>query len=105
MDEELLSKLKKLLTLAQNATSAEAENALEKATAIAAKHNIDLALISIAAPIKEEMIEEKYIQGKRKCVTQRYISWIIQAHFNVDLIYSGSRYLGKSIVFIGRKSD
>jgi hypothetical protein len=105
MNDEILNKLKKLLALSNSATTAEAENAMEKAIAIAAKHNIDLATVSISAPDKEEFIETEYLEGKRKCVCQVFISKIIMDHFNVKLIYSGSRYSGQRICFLGRKSD
>jgi hypothetical protein len=105
MNQEILLKLKKLLTLSNSATTAEAENAMEKAIAIAAKHNIDLSSVSISAPEKEEFIETEYLEGKRKCVAQSFISKIITSHFNVKLIYSGNRVLGQRILFLGRKSD
>lgn len=105
MNDEILTKLKKLLTLSNSATTAEAENAMEKAIAIAAKYSIDLATVAISAPEKEEFIETEYLEGKRKCVCQSFISKIITDHFNVKLIYAGSRYSGRRICFLGRKSD
>lgn len=106
MNEEILNKLKKLLNLSKGATGAEAEAALEKATALAAKHNIDLAIAAIDnAPIKEEFVEGEYVEKRRKCVAQRFISKLLTDHFNVKIIYSGSRYHGQKILFLGRKSD
>jgi hypothetical protein len=104
MNTEILEKLKKLLQLHKGATGAEAESALEKATTLAAKYNIDLALASIEQP-KEEFTSEEILEGKRMSVTQRFISNVLQKHFNVDLVYSGSRYDGVKICFLGRKSD
>jgi len=104
MNTEILEKLKKLLQLHKGATGAEAESALEKATTLAAKYNIDLALASIEQP-KEEFASEEVLEGKRKSVTQRFISNVLQKHFNVNLVYSGSRYDGVKIYFFGRKSD
>lgn len=105
MNEEILNKLKKLLQLHKGATGAEAEAALEKATALAAKHNIDLAIAAVETPIKEEFVEGEYIEKRRKCVAQRFISRLLGDHFNVKIIYSGSRYAGQKILFLGRKSD
>jgi len=105
MDDIILNKLKKLLTLHKNATGAESDNALEKATALAAKHNIDIALAVISEPIKEEFIEGEVIEGRRQCVAQRFISRILGNHFNVKLIYTGSRFSGRKILFLGRKSE
>lgn len=105
MNTEILSKLKKLLNLSNSATTAEAENAMEKAVALATKHGIDLSTVVLNVPEKEEMIQTEYMEGKRKCVAQKFISAIIQKHFNVNLVYSGSRWSGQKICFLGRKSD
>lgn len=105
MNTEILSKLKKLLTLSNSATTAEAENAMEKAVALATKHGIDLSTVVLNAPEKEEMIRSEYMEGKRKCVAQKFITSIIQKHFNVNIVYSGSRWSGQKIIFLGRKSD
>jgi len=105
MNDDILNKLKKLLNLSKSATGAESDLALERATALAAKHNIDLALAIIDQPVKEEFTEGEFPEGKRQCVAQRFITQIVQDHFNVQIIYSGSRYFGRKILFLGRKSD
>lgn len=94
-----------MLALHKGATGAESEAALEKASALAAKYNIDLAIAAIETPVKEEFVEGEYIERKRKCVAQRFISRLLGDHFNVKIIYSGSRYHGQKILFLGRKSD
>jgi len=105
MNDQILNKLKKLLTLSKNTSKEEAENALEKATAIAIKNNIDLSVVSIDNQVKESFVQEFYEEGKRKSVVQRYVSSIITGFFNVKLIYTGCRYTGQKIAFIGRKSE
>lgn len=107
MNEEILNKLRKMLTLHKGASGAESDAALEKATALAAKHNIDLAIAAIdeAPTKKEEFIQGEFIEKRRKCVAQRFITDILQNHFNVRVLYQGSRYYGQKILFLGRKSD
>ena len=43
--------------------------------------------------------------GNRMCVAQKWISWLLQDHFKVSLVYSGSRWSGRRMYFLGRKSD
>jgi hypothetical protein len=105
MDENIVNKLKKLLTLSKGATGAEADSAMEKAVALAAKHNIDLACAIVSAPIKEEFVEGEAPEGKQRAVTTRFISRILRNHFNVRVIMSGSRYCGMKNLILGRKSD
>lgn len=105
MNPIILEKLKKLLQLHKGASGAESDLALEKAQALATQHNIDLALAVVQEPVKEEFVEGEYVEKKRKCVAQRFISRILGDHFNVKVIYSGSRFYGQKILFLGRKSD
>jgi hypothetical protein len=105
MNTIILEKLKKLLQMHKGATGAESDLALEKAQALATQHNIDLALAVVGEPVKEEFVEGEYIEGKRQGVAQRFISNILAEHFNVKIIYSGSRFAGRKILFLGRKSD
>jgi len=105
MNTIILEKLKKLLQLHKGQTGAESDLALEKAQALATQHNIDLALAVVEEPVKEEFVEGEYIEGKRQGVAQRFISNILSEHFKVKIIYSGSRFSGRKILFLGRKSD
>jgi hypothetical protein len=107
MNEQVLNKLKKLLSLTVSANPHEAELALEKATAIAAQAGIDLALIDVKqeqAP-KIELVKESVSLGNRLPTVQKYINWILMNHFNVRLIISGSRNGGRSISILGDKVD
>jgi len=105
MNTIILEKLKKLLQLHKGQTGAESDLALEKAQALATQHNIDLALAVVEEPVKEEFVEGEFIEGKRQGVAQRFISNILSEHFNVKIIYSGSRFYGRKILFLGRKGD
>lgn len=107
VDSNILEKLKKLLTLSRGASGAEAETALAMAMKLATKNAIDISSIELAdaAPKKEAMVQDGVECGQRMSVAQRWISWILQDHFNVAVIYSGSRWAGRRIYLLGRKSD
>ena len=105
MNAEILNKLKKLLALSKSSTIAEAENAMEKAIAIAAKNDIDLATVSALTEKREDFIQAEYLEKSRKCVAQLFISKILLDHFKVKIVYTGNRLSGQKIVFLGRKSD
>lgn len=106
-ESPILEKLKKLLTLNKDATGAEAETALAMATKLAIKYDIDISTIELntAAPKKEEMVNSEVSMGNRMSVAQKWISWLLMNHFKVSLVYSGSRWSGRRICLIGRKSD
>lgn len=105
MNTQIVEKLKKILSLAKGSTGPEADLALEKAKELATQHNIDLALAVIQEPQKEEFVEGEFLEGRRQGVCQRYISSLLSEHFNVKILYSGSRFQGRKILFLGRKSD
>ena len=108
VSNEIVEKIRKLLCLGTSQNQHESERALMKAKELATRHEIDLAMIN---PFEnEKKVEEKYEQGMagigaRKSVVQKYISWIIQNHFKCRVIYSGNRWNGISICFIGKTSD
>jgi hypothetical protein len=106
-ESPILEKLKKLLTLNKDATGAEAETALAMATKLAIKHDIDISTIELtpASPKKEEMVNTPVGMGNRMSVAQKWISLLLLNHFKVSLVYSGSRWSGRRICFVGRKSD
>lgn len=104
IDSKLVDKIQKLLRLSESPNEHEAELALMKAKALAVENDIDLASINT----KEE--SEDYIQndisfGKRNPVTTNHASRICINHFNVKIIYYGSRNWGKKVIFIGKTTD
>lgn len=108
MNEQLLNKLKKLLNLSKSSNINEAELALQKATAMAAEAGIDLAIVQSRndnEAEKLEMMKETIETGKRLPSLQKYASWLLNKHFNVQVIYSGGRYFGRSINILGDKRD
>lgn len=109
MNDAILSKLKKLLNLSKSASGAEAELALSKATEIATNAGIDLAMVAAKDTNTEqeklELVEDEIKCGSRLPSLQKYASWLLQAYFNVKIIYTGSRCYGKNILFLGDKKD
>ena len=107
VDNTIVDKLKKLLTLSKGATGAEAETALAMAMKLATKHEIDIGSIELGNPEakKEEMIQGEVKCGQRMSVAQKWISWLLQDHFKVNIVYSGSRWSGRRMYLLGRKSD
>jgi hypothetical protein len=108
MNEQLLEKLKKLLNLSKSANQHEAELALQKATAMATEAGIDLAIVSarqVSETEKLELIQEKIDCGKRMASLQKYASWLLKKHFNVDVVYSGSAFYGRTLNILGDKKD
>ncbi len=107
IDSPILEKLKKLLTLSKDATGAEAETALAMATKLGIKYEIDISSIQLAngEQKKEEMVKNILDCGARMSVAQKWISWLLQDHFKVSIVYGGSRYSGRIMYFLGRKSD
>ena len=106
MNDKLISKIRKLLELGTSANAHESEAALMKAQEIALREGIDLAMIETFSDDKAEPIEkDEMALGKRFSVCQKFCSWIIQSHFNCSVIYTGSRYYGRKIIFVGKKTN
>jgi len=108
--DSVVEKIRKLLALASelNDSKEQAEAALQKAKSLATQHEVDLATIAVFECKKsEEPIEKNdgISMGKRASVCQKFISWLLQDHFNVKVIYSGSRHFEKRMTLIGKKSD
>lgn len=107
--DQLVSKIRKLLALGNfNDNGNQAELALAKAKQLAVEYEIDLASIQIfdEKPKLEPIIKGEGIEsGCRFSVTQKFVNWILQAHFNVKVIMSGGRYGGRYINLIGKKTD
>lgn len=101
MNQNIVDKIRKLLNLGnRGGTQAEAELAMAKAQELAILNNINLSAIKMNEEV--EQYEEKYIKegGRRKSVTQKFVTWILQNHFNVTVIYRGA-----NVIVIGKTSD
>lgn len=108
VSDSVLEKIKKLLQLATSDNLAEKELAMVKAQRLAAEHSVDLSLIKIFdKTVKSAPIEKKddLSLGKRKCIAQKYVNNILQNHFNLKILYSGSRYSGMNLILIGTKEN
>ncbi len=109
--DSLVDKIRKLLCLsANNPSREEAELALQKAQKIALEWEIDLATIDAFAPKKsEEPILKQEMDSfglkKRLPISDKFVVYILMNHFKVRIIYSGGRYSGRQITFIGKKTD
>ena len=106
ISNDLVEKIRKLLALGSdlNDSREQAEMAIKKAKELAVQNDIDIAFIQVFENKKsdEPIIKgEELSLGKRKSVVQKFISWLLHYHFKVKVIYSGSRYFGKGITFIG----
>jgi len=110
VSDSVVEKIRKLLALASdlNDSKEQAEMAMKKAKELATSYQVDLACIQVFENKKnEEEIEksEEISLGKRKSVCQKFITSILQQHFNVKVIYFGGRRSGQDIVFVGKRSD
>ncbi len=107
MNDKLIEKLRKLLSLGTSSNEHESALALEKARDLALKYDIELSSIRLTEPEKElnEIVRDDINLGQRKCVAQKFVSLILMKHFNVKLIYTGGRASGNFLVIIGNKTD
>lgn len=105
ISNSLTEKIAKLLRLGTSSNQHEAELALMHAKRIATENEIDIALIDIHSGAKknnEPIVKNSINLGQRKSVCQRYVSWLLDAHFNVKVIYSGNRERGMTMALIGK---
>lgn len=103
---DIVEKIRKLLALgsALNDSREQAELAIKKAKELAVQNDIDIAFIQVFECKKsdEPIVKgEELSLGRRKSVSQKFISWLINRHFKVSIIYNGGRYLGNTLTFIG----
>lgn len=108
VSEQLVEKVRKLLSLSKSDNPNEASLALEKAKKLSVEYDLDLASINIHEKQKEEpIVKGESIGGdtKRISTCQKYISWLIQDYFNVKIIYHGGRYSGRTMTFVGKRAD
>lgn len=80
---------------------------MERATALAAKYNVDLAFVSDKEKQekKEEFVRNSFSSGARSSVCQIFVSDILKKFFNVTILKCGNRLNGIHYVFLGRKSQ
>ncbi len=109
MNDTIINRVKKLLNLSKEgngASQAEAENALLRARRLALDHDLDLAILSQTEIVKEEQIENQKIDlGQRFSVCQKFVNFILQAHFKVKIVMGGGRDGGRYICLVGKTSD
>jgi hypothetical protein len=101
MNQPIFEKITKLLRLAERATGAEAELALEKAQKLATEHQVDLATIDTSEgerERKEEFVQDE-VEYSEKSLSV-YIQWLLNKHFHVQTCYNR-----RAVFFVGRKSD
>ncbi len=106
--DNILDKVKKLLSLAKSDNVIESDLALQKATALAAEHDIDLAVAMLSPNERADTFEgkEDVIEfGKKKPTFQKYVTWILLNHFNIRIINSGGRFSGVKLTIVGDKPD
>lgn len=103
MNDKLISKIQKLLRLAESPNQHEAELALSRAKQIATENDIDLASVNSAEETKYTKDELQF--GGRFPVTARYAVTILLEHFNVKIVYAGGRQSGRKMYFIGKTQD
>jgi len=116
----VIERVKKLLALSNSDNANERDAALAKANALIAEHNIDLVLVQGNAEAKEAFTEETALEFTRQPVETKFIAWLLQAHFNVKILYGhgykpggptavdGVWRSGRSVrtfCIIGRKSE
>lgn len=100
-ENDALEKLKKLLRLSESANEHESNLAMEKAMALAAKHNIDISSLDANSPEKEGISHEKIWDDDRYPIRLKLIDGLLQAFFFVKVIY----FPDGDVMLIGRKTD
>jgi pyruvate carboxylase len=127
--EEIIDKIKKLLTRAETSkgsTQAEAESALMMAQRLALKHGIDLASVDMTEDTSagEPIIQQPFRptrEGGGLCAARlpschKFITWILKSYFGVKVIEctnwekyedKGKKMEGavKSLSIIGRQTN
>jgi len=104
MNDKLIEKLRKLFALAgNNPSQAEAELAMSKAQAMAVEHGIDLALIGQVTDEDDSVIQERIEMGQRLPTVNTFITSVLTKFFNVRIILSGNREMGRRLIFVGKR--
>ena len=106
ISDDVVNKIRKLLALGSelNDSREQAELTIKKAKELAVQNDIDIAFIQVFENKKSEepiVKGDELSLGKRKSVSQTFISWLLERHFKVQVIYTGNRYYGRRITLIG----
>lgn len=105
--EDLARKIRALLALSKSANENESALAMQRAQQMAIQYGIDLASIPATAEKVEEeaVVRQDLSVGNKINPTQRLITYLLQAFYNVRVITTGGRYGGRQVVLIGTTSD
>lgn len=106
VSDSVVEKIRKLLALGTSGNENESALALQKAKKLAAENEVDISLIEIFTKVKknEPIVKNGGMAlGNRKSITQRYVSWLLEKHFGVKVIYFGNRQRGMTMVLVGTK--
>ena len=101
MDNKIIEKIQKLISLAESPNKHEAEAAMAKAQELMTKHNIEMQSVEQHDSEYINSISEGY---KRETVEAKYINSLLGKYFFVRLV--SSRRNGLTFLnFIGEKSN
>lgn len=109
INDKVLDKLKKILSLANcsGATESEMQSAMAKAQSLAMEHNVDLASIVLsdgkAPEIDTERADIVSKTSDRRRPHHVYLSGILQKCFHVSTVYYGEH--SSRLTLIGEKTD
>lgn len=116
----VIERVKKLLALSTSDNPNERDQALAKANALIAEHQIDMVLLEGDDSKPEAFDEVEIVHGLRLPVETKFIGWLIGEHFRVQTINSNkcireavyidgchvsNSVWGKVRRYVGRKSD
>jgi hypothetical protein len=85
INEKLIEKIQKLLSLAQSSNEHEARLAAEKANELLIRHNINMSQLAFT---DDDFTENEFRSYRRAGMEDKYVRWIISGYFFVDLITS-----------------
>ena len=109
ISDSLIEKIKGLLRLATSGNEHEANLAMQRARSLCIKHEIEMASLDAFSDGKpkanEPIVQDSVGLGKRMAISQHLVSRLLGKYFNVRVLYGGSRYGGRKLLLIGRKSD
>ena len=101
MNQNIISKVEKLLALAgNNPSEAEAQAAMLKAQKLMAEHNLDMAQFQDKSQEHKEAIVE-YLQGYHNTNWAISLAMVVSSNFRCNLL----RASGYGLVFVGLKED
>lgn len=101
MDNKLIEKIQKLISLSDSPNENEAKAAMAKAQELMLKHNIDMRFVE---DHDSEYINELSETFKREHPSMKFINSIIEKYFFVRVVKSNRRE-GKFFNYIGEKQN